>query len=274
MSLQTQQNSQSNAQPRLQPLATATSLLQKITLVASDMDGTMTQSGRFTSDLFRAFQILRKHNIRIVLITGRSAGWVNGLASLLPIDGAVAENGGIYFPSDTESHGIDLIKLQGTRLQHKDNLRKMFLELQKEFPQISEAPDNAYRVTDWTFSVDGLSETNLKRMKFLCEKAGWDFTYSNVQCHITPIGQDKAKGLARLFSEIPNLKAENHEVLTIGDSPNDESLFDSNIFPCSVGVANIQKYVDRIQHLPKFMTTQTEGHGFLELAEAIAAARL
>ncbi len=258
---------------KMQPIASATQALSRITLVASDMDGTMTSHGRFSTSVFRAFDDLRNSGVRILLITGRSAGWVNGLVSLLPIDGAVAENGGIYFPANEESHGTELIALRGSRKEHKEALRNMFLILQKEFPQISEAPDNTYRLTDWTFSVEGLTDSELTRMKTLCNSHDWDFTYSNVQCHITPRGQDKSQGLLKLISEIPHLKADPTNVLTIGDSPNDESIFDTNKFPCSVGVANIKKYATRLAHLPAYVTTEKEGNGFCEMVAALVASQ-
>jgi hydroxymethylpyrimidine pyrophosphatase-like HAD family hydrolase len=96
-----------------------------------------------------------------------------------------------------------------------------------------------------------------------CE--GWSFTYSTVQCHIKPVGQDKARGLQQVLRQFfPALKP--HQVLTMGDSPNDEAMFDPRFFPVSVGVANILAYRDRLRFLPKYVTAQSEVGGFCELA--------
>jgi HAD superfamily hydrolase (TIGR01484 family) len=254
------------------PLAEAHSSLRKITLVASDMDGTLTTQGRFGANIFESFLAMRRAGIRIVLITGRSAGWVNGLASLLPIDGAIAENGGIYFPPGENSHGRELIPLKGTRADHKEALQQMFRTLQKEFPLIIEAPDNHYRITDWTFSVGGLSPKDLQRMKHLCSEHNWGFTYSNIQCHIMQKHQNKASALLNVLQNEHTLYANTLEVLTIGDSPNDESLFDSSLFPCSVGVANLLKYKSHLRHTPAFLTTHEESAGFCEMATALLKA--
>jgi HAD superfamily hydrolase (TIGR01484 family) len=256
------------------PLSESLSRLNGITLVASDMDGTMTTNGRFSPDVFHAFEKLEKAGIRIVLITGRSAGWVNGLVSLLPIHGAIAENGGLYFPAQGESGGTEIVSLRGSRQEHKQALRAMFHTLQKEFPRLEEAPDNTFRITDWTFSVKGLSENELMRMNKLCELHSWSFTYSNVQCHIMLPEQNKSAGLKKVLSQEPNLRASLQEVLTIGDSPNDETLFNTAEFPNSVGVANVKNYARILKHLPAFVTTHAESAGFCEMASLLVQSKL
>ena len=101
-----------------------------------------------------------------------------------------------------------------------------------------------------------------------CDQMGWSFTYSNVQCHIKPIHQDKATGLLSVlsnhFSELNS-----QQVLTVGDSPNDETMFDSVKFPISVGVANILHYRDNMNHLPQYVTHASEFAGFSELAKLL-----
>jgi HAD superfamily hydrolase (TIGR01484 family) len=258
----------------MKPISSATSQLKSIRLVASDMDGTMTENGKFSEELFGAFSALREANVKIILVTGRSAGWVNGLASLLPIDGAIAENGGIFFPANIESAGEELISMPLGRAHQRHLLRNIFLTLQHEFPNIAEAPDNYFRITDWTYSVHNLSNEDLARMNTICTNLGWDFTYSNVQCHITPRGQNKATGLQRVLANNQNLNIEPNFVLTIGDSPNDESLFDPSSFPNSVGVANIQQYISNLRHTPTFITTQPERAGFCEMAEYLIKSKL
>jgi hypothetical protein len=97
---------------------------------------------------------------------------------------------------------------------------------------------------------------------------GWSFTYSNVQCHIKPPHQDKATGLdAVLKNHFPELNSQ--QVLTIGDSPNDEAMFNPAKFPVSVGVANVRHYQDKMLHLPKYTTQASEFAGFQELAQLL-----
>jgi hydroxymethylpyrimidine pyrophosphatase-like HAD family hydrolase len=95
---------------------------------------------------------------------------------------------------------------------------------------------------------------------------GWGFTYSTVQCHIKPQNQDKAMSLQQVLkTNFPDFHNDN--IITVGDSPNDESLFNPAIFPYSVGVANILHYQDKLQYLPNYITVNSEVTGFTELAE-------
>ncbi len=76
--------------------------LSNIRLIATDMDGTLTKRGKFTAALLQALENLAAVGIQVLIITGRSAGWVSGLSSLMPITGAMAENGGLFFPSGNQ----------------------------------------------------------------------------------------------------------------------------------------------------------------------------
>ena len=97
---------------------------------------------------------------------------------------------------------------------------------------------------------------------------GWSFTYSNVQCHIKPVHQDKATGLLSVLSNhFPELNSQ--QALTVGDSPNDEAMFDPALFPISVGVANVLHYQEKMLHLPKYITHASEWAGFSELAKLL-----
>lgn len=237
--------------------------LADIRLVATDMDGTLTQSGKFTPALLQALTDLAAANIQVIVVTGRSAGWVNGLTAYLPIAGAIAENGGLYYP-----HGNELPVALSSITDfdsHRQQLRDVFQKLQLEFPQIRETADNRFRLTDWTFEVQNLSNDELQKLGQLCSQLGWSFTYSNVQCHIKPLNQDKAAGLIQVLRNyFPQLSLE--QVVTVGDSPNDESLFNPSYFHHSVGVANVREYINQMQHQPKYITTAAEGEGFSELA--------
>ncbi|NJL65050.1 MAG: HAD family phosphatase [Methylacidiphilales bacterium] len=240
--------------------------LSKICLIATDMDGTLTTAGKFTSKLLQTFDDLHTAGIKVLIVTGRSAGWVSGLAHYLPIVGAIAENGGLYYPSAGET-GISLSPIPDLS-KHRQQLATTFANLQAKFPQIQESSDNIFRITDWTFDVAGFNPTELEIIAELCQNMGWGFTYSTVQCHIKPQRQDKAIALLKVLKEyFPEYTSNN--VVTVGDSPNDESLFDSRYFPLSVGVANVREYVDRLQHKPAYITNATEGEGFCELARMI-----
>jgi HAD superfamily hydrolase (TIGR01484 family) len=68
------------------------STLSNIRLIASDVDGTLTQNGKFSSDFISTLLDLQSAGIKVLLVTGRSTGWVNALVNYLPVEGAIAES--------------------------------------------------------------------------------------------------------------------------------------------------------------------------------------
>ena len=152
------------------PEFSSTSFLH-IRLIATDMDGTLTRQGKFTPALLQALEDLAAANIKVLIVTGRSAGWVNGLSSLMPVAGAIVENGGLYFPPANQKPVI-LTPIPDLA-QHRQHLATTFENLQTKFPQIQESADNRFRITDWTFDVAGLHQDELKTLDNLCQQMGW-----------------------------------------------------------------------------------------------------
>lgn len=237
---------------------------QDVKLVATDFDGTLTEKGLLTAQAIEAISQLLAVEIQVVIVTGRSAGWVNALRQYLPIAGAIAENGGLYYPEPNTSP--DFLVSLPSLTEHRKQLANIFQELCSTFPFLQESTDNPFRFTDWTFDVAGLSFEEITQLAKQCQKQGYSFTYSSVQCHIKPQTQDKAQGLQTVLNQyFPHLRPQ--QIVTVGDSPNDESLFNPEWFPLSVGVANIQDYWQQLNYPPQYVTQAGEGKGFSELAK-------
>ena len=240
-----------------------------IRLIATDMDGTLTRDGGFSADLLHHLEALQAAGLAVVIVTGRSAGWVSGLAHYLPVVGAIAENGSLYFAKNRPEPAI-LAPLPDIS-QHRRQLAAMFKRLQTQLPHLETAADNAYRLTDWTFDVAGLSAEDIAHCAAICHDVGWSFAYSTVQCHIKP-RFDKADGLIAVLEKyFPG--TEPATILTVGDSPNDESLFNRELFPNCVGVANVLHYRDRLSHFPAYVAQSAEIEGFGEVCQAILSQR-
>ncbi|BAS58370.1 HAD-superfamily hydrolase subfamily IIB [Leptolyngbya boryana NIES-2135] len=242
--------------------------LHRIRLIATDMDGTLTIQEKFSTKLLAAFDRCHHAGIQILVVTGRSAGWVSGLANYLPIWGAIAENGGLFYRGETQEFLVPILDVN----LHRQKLAEMFAELQTHFPNLQESSDNAFRRTDWTFDVADLTLEELERINLLCQTKGWGFTYSTIQCHLKLVAQSKALGLSRIL-EHDFTHYDREQIATIGDSPNDESLFDASQFPISIGVANLKRYQNQLQHLPTYVTIAEEGNGFCEFVDAVLKGR-
>ena len=236
-----------------------------IELIATDIDGTLTRNDKFTPELLQAIDIIQAKGLKLLLVTGRSAGWVSALTNYLPVAGAIAENGGIFFYPSGEYDFLTPIK-QIT--EHREQLANVFWELQERYPQIEESIDNQFRITDWTFDVKNLSAAQLWEIASQCEQWGWGFTYSTIQCHIKPLKQDKAQGILQVLKQHFS-KLKTTKLVTVGDSPNDASMFNPDLFPHSVGVANIQHYADELEYQPRYITKLPEVAGFCELVNLL-----
>jgi hydroxymethylpyrimidine pyrophosphatase-like HAD family hydrolase len=219
--------------------------LTDIRLIATDIDGTLTREGKFTTELLQAIDLVNAKGIALLLVTGRSAGWVSAVNNYLPVAGSIAENGGVYFDRNSR-------------------------ELQSRYPQIEESSDNQFRITDWTFDVAGLTDLELDEIAAQCQQWGYSFTFSTVQCHIKPPLQDKGVAILHVLKQyFPQIAPQ--QIITVGDSPNDASMFDRALFDRSVGVANIQHYADRLTHQPQFVTKLPAVAGFCELVSLLQA---
>jgi HAD superfamily hydrolase (TIGR01484 family) len=234
------------------------------------MDGTLTQGEQFLPALLETLRALAAADIAVVIVTGRSAGWVQGLVHYLPVVGAIAENGGLYLSAGGERREW-LVPVTPVAA-HRQRLSALFEQIQTRYPHLQPSSDNDFRLTDWTFDVAGLTAMDLAAIATLCQGAGWGFTYSTVQCHLRLHHQDKGAGLTQVIAQhFPALSPP--QVVTVGDSPNDAELFDPSRFPLSVGVANVAAYRDRLPHQPRAITPAPEWAGFQQVAAAILAAQ-
>jgi hydroxymethylpyrimidine pyrophosphatase-like HAD family hydrolase len=75
--------------------------------------------------------------------------------------------------------------------------------------------------------------------------------------------------LKRLFGR--DLAAEVADWAYVGDSPNDEAMFER--FPVAVGVANLADFASRLRVWPAWLTDEPRGVGFAQLADRLLAAR-
>lgn len=242
-----------------------------IRLIASDIDGTLTRDDQLCAEVIQAIDQLQQYGVSVLLVTGRSAGWGHALAGYLPVAGVIAENGGVFIKAGAFAPPQDLIGL-GNWTAHRAHLRACYDVLQGYYPKIAETGDNFSRLTDWTFEVSGLTEKQLEDLSRLCDNEGWGFTYSSVHCHIMDTRQEKGAAIEKVVDFLDHtLRLE--EVVTVGDSLNDEAMFNPERFQLSVGVKNIETYLSRMSYKPKYISLHYESAGFLSLAKSIVLAR-
>src|ERR1700722_13644055 len=73
---------------------------RSLRVLLTDIDGTLTQSGRLPSRSYASLWQLMQSGLHVVPVTGRPAGWCELIARLWPVHGVVGENGALYFRLD------------------------------------------------------------------------------------------------------------------------------------------------------------------------------
>ncbi|TET33287.1 MAG: HAD family phosphatase [Planctomycetota bacterium] len=247
------------------------SALASVRVIASDVDDTLTRGGEIPSEVIAALERLRNTGIDVLLVTGRSFGW--GLAEKLyfPVSGVIAENGGVWIRnsrkmSDIYFHGEK--NMEDFR-EIRRRMRKCLLEIGKSIPGTIEAVDNAGRITDLSFSIT--QDVDYTAAYGIAGEHGFEMFISSVAGHVTIPGVSKGNMLEHALRKGYGIDSfPTDQVLAIGDSTNDAALFDRKRFSLSVGVANVEPYLDALgENAPVFLTAGSAHAGFLEVASAL-----
>ena len=257
----------------MQPLSALASHPVELRGVFSDIDDTLTHHGAVELAAYDAIVRARAAGLRIVLVTGRPAGWAEVLASVWPVDGAIAENGGIAFLK----RGGRLERLYFAPTDPVEDARRLSTlsdDILRTFPFARRSDDSNLRVTDAAFDIgenQHLPPDQIDAITARCREHGARTMVSSVHAHAMFHAADKAQMSARvanlLWGDAPADVARQYAF--VGDSPNDQAAF--AFFEASVGVANVSKYLAALNPAPRYVTPSPNGRGFAELVDAILA---
>lgn len=263
----------------MKPLrALSPEIASKIDYVMCDLDDTLTLNGRLPAASYSGLEQLSQAGKKVIVVTGRPAGWCDMIARFWPVDAVVGENGAFYFRYLATENRMVRNFLVGEKKRERDRekLAAFFAEVHRTYPKIKLASDQAFRVSDIAIDicedVAPLSKDVVQDIVKKLEQLGATVKVSSI--HINAwMGQfDKLSMLQTLLKDAFELSAAKAKkcALYVGDSPNDEPMF--AFFPHTVGVRNIENFVPQMRHLPCYVTRAEGGLGFLELARALARA--
>lgn len=247
--------------------------------VLADIDDTLTSDGRLESGAYAALERLHDAGLLVVPITGRPAGWCDLIARLWPVEAIVGENGAFSMRYDRGRRCMHRRFWQGEaeRAASRRRLDALAVRILREVPGTALASDQQYRACDLAIDiaedVAPLPSSAVARIIALFAEAGASAKVSSIHVNGWFGEWDKLSMTRRLFAEDwgVDLDALREQVVFAGDSPNDAPMFGH--FPHAVGVANVARYLDGIAAAPAYIARQAGGAGFVELAEAILAAR-
>jgi len=245
-----------------------------VRFVLTDMDETLTWKGRLSASTYTALERLQAAGVRVIPITAAPAGWCDQMARMWPVDGVIGENGGLYFERAATGHG--LIR----RYWHSDELRATISErlesiaetVMAKLPEVRFADDQPFRLTSIAFSRPDDPESGELLVRVLRE-AGADVTINNLWVLGWLGGYDKLSMARRILAGQygVDIDRERDFILYSGDSTNDAPMFE--FFRHTVGVCTVTQYLDQLPVAPRWITKGPGGSGFVEIAEAVIAAR-
>ena len=236
-----------------------------------DIDDTFTSHGKITAEAFDALWKLKASGFTLIPVTGRPAGWCDHIARFWPVDGVVGENGAFsFFMHQGKRLRIDTLPPESARAA-RNKLQQLRNEIEVAFPGCSFASDQDYReydlAIDFCEDVSPWGDSEVERLVRFCESKGAIAKISSIHVNTWFGTYTKIEGIRHFLSNAPkdlNLPAF-HEMVFVGDSPNDEPMFQA--FEMSVGVANVRPFLGKIKNPPKFITSGECGSGFAELSE-------
>ena len=257
----------------IQPLKTFTSTDTKIVL--TDIDGTLTEAGRISARTYESLEKLSRAGFRVIPVTGRPAGWCELIARTWPVDGVIGENGAFYFRLGGTPARMRRFFARDRRLRREDRARlaEVRRAVLARVPGTKVSSDQFGRLfdlaIDFAEDVAPLGKPAIAQIVEIFADAGAVAKVSNI--HVNGwFGTHDKVSTAKIYLErefgYDEAMMKKHCVF-VGDSPNDEPMFE--FFPRACAVANIREFTNDLRHPPAFVTKADEGAGFVEVAETL-----
>jgi HAD superfamily hydrolase (TIGR01484 family) len=254
-------------------------ILAAVDGVLTDIDETLSTRGQLTADAYGALAVLQAAGLRVIPVTGRPAGWCDHIARFWPVDAVVGENGAFWMWRD-RARGRLATRFVQDEAQRADGRRRLAAireEVLRAVPGAGIASDQPYRAADLAIDfcedVPPLPRAEVRRIVAIFEAHGAHAKASSIHVNGWFGDYDKLTTSRLMMRELfgVDLEAERGLYVFAGDSPNDAPMF--GFFPNAVGMANVGDFVADIDHLPRWITAARSGAGFVELAQALIAAR-
>lgn len=265
---------------RPQPIeAIPAPLCRDLGYLFTDLDDTLTDDGLLPAESYAMVWRLQRAGIRVVVVTGRPAGWCDHLARMWPVDGVVGENGAFFFAYDRQRRRMERRYLLSAaeRAEGQARLARVRERALAEVPGCAVAADQPYRIADLAIDfredVAPLPIEEVRRIAQIARDEGATAKISSIHVNCWYGDFDKVACVRFYMKERAGLDWEQARgrALFVGDSPNDEPMFHG--MDCSIGVANLVRYLDDMRHLPLYLTTAEAAAGFCEAGEVILSRR-
>lgn len=252
-----------------------------------DIDDTITTHSKLPHQTLLALEQLNHTGIQVIPVTGRPAGWADHIARMWPVKAVIGENGAFYFYKNEQQK---LIKVYGTLtpqqvIEQQKRLLTIADTVLKQHPKLQLASDQAYRqfdvALDFAEDVQNVSSTEVNEvMNQLAQYPDITAKLSSIHINfwigkytkLSMLKQYCREQLNWIWPDQNNLLQEYHsQIIYVGDSPNDEPMFEA--IPLSVGVANVLDFNHVMKHMPHYICSKRAADGFFELVQILCDGR-
>ena len=245
----------------------------------TDIDDTITLDGMMPAETLESVYMLDKAGIKVILVTGRPAGWCDYFARMWPVAGIVGENGAFYFSYDRENKRMERVYLvsESERRANRHRLDLLGEKILSSVPGCRVSADQPFRIADLAIDisedVEPLEDSEVQKICRIIEEHGAEYKISSIHINCWYGTYDKLTCFDRFLSNFTGGTLADYQdrLIYCGDSPNDEPMFKT--LENTVAVANIEKYLDSLEYLPAYITDGKGGHGFTELTHHILEKR-
>jgi hypothetical protein len=244
--------------------------------VMTDIDDTLTRDGAIEPAALAALQRLADAGPPVSAPPGRPMGWSQPFAAAWPVAAIVAENGAVALRQQGGQLQIDYVQSEAERTLNSQRLAHAAQTVLREVPGAQLAQDSAGRVTD--IAIDHSEFTHLppEAIAQVCQllrDQGLTVTVSSIHINAWFGEHDKASGARWMVQHLwgRDLQAELDQWVYVGDSTNDQAMF--RWFTHSVGVANLLRFADQLQHWPTWLASAERGQGFAQVADRVLTAK-
>lgn len=246
--------------------------LRNVRLVLTDMDDTLTFNGRLAARTYGALERLQTAGVHVIPITAAPAGWCDQMARMWPVAAVIGENGGFCFTRRDDTierrFWLDPQALADATAQ----LSGIARDIRDAHPSVDLSDDQPFRLTSTAFARPPDRATALAIVRAF-EAAGARATLNAIWALGWLGGYDKIAAARRFLPGAVSLDidADLDRIVFVGDSANDGPMFAH--VPKSAGVSTVTEHLPDLPKPPAWVTRGAGGDGFVEVAEAILAAR-
>lgn len=245
---------------------------EPVDLVLTDFDDTLTLDGRLHAATYAAIERLDDAGVRVVPITAASAGWCDQMIHTWPIAAIIGENGGFCFTHRGGEIARRFWLDTTTRVDAFAQLAEAAEGIQTAIRGVALADDQPFRLTSLAFKRPDSDEA-ARHLADALELAGARTTINSIWVLGWFGAYDKIAAAKRFLPDAVgfDIARDSDRAVFVGDSANDAPMFAT--IPKSIGVSTVRRHLADLPKPPMWVTRGPGGAGFVEVADAILAAR-